>query len=357
MTSKDDGSFEIPPTEGAFRVVVEGSDRYVLVNEEGPIAEVNEFLAGLQVRGLSPRTVRAYAYDLLLLYRWLHSSDRSLRQLAGPDLLEFVTAQRQVGAEPRSINRRLSTVRLLYRFWMGHEPDRGPRVSLPGPHYKGPGRDHDLGIHKLRRRGVRKLRVREPRKLVEPLTPEQVRVFLRSLTRYRDLSIVHFMLLCGLRSREVLELKRGDVVFGDSRVRVRGKGDRDRALPLPDVLAHSIRQYERLERPRPCAEARLFVVLQGKRRGKPMTPAGLRNLFRHRRQHALLAMANAHRFRHTFGADMARAGVRLAILQHMMGHADMKTTLQYVRLSMADVANEFNRALTKIAARYRRRAP
>jgi len=65
-------------------------------------------------------------------------------------------------------------------------------------------------------------------------------------------------------------------------------------------------------------------------------------------------MANAHRFRHTFGTDMARAGVRLPILQQMMGHADMKTTMQYVRLSMADVADEFRRAVTKVVDRYRR---
>lgn len=354
MTEDEGGGFEVDVTGVAVHVTTEGSDHYALVDDDGPIAEANEFLSALQVRGLSPRTIRAYAYDLLLLYRWMHIASRRLRELEARDLLEFIAAQRQVGAEPRSINRRLSTTRLLYRFWTNRELGVGPRVSLPGPHYKGPGRDHYLGIHTLSRRGVRKLRVNEPRKLVEPLTPEQVRTFLRSVAHYRDLAIVHFMLLCGLRSREVLELRLGDVVFGDSQVRVRGKGDRERALPLPDVLAHALRRYQQLERPRKCTEPRLFVVLQGKHRGRPMTVSGLRSLFRHRRRRAVLAMANAHRFRHTFGADMARAGVRLPILQQMMGHADLKTTLQYVRLSMADVAEEFRRAVTKIADRYRR---
>jgi site-specific recombinase XerD len=354
MTEDDGEGFDVDVGGVAVHVATAGDDHYALVGDDGPIAETNEFLSALRIRGLSPRTVRAYAYDLLQLYRWMHASSRRLRELEARDLLEFIAAQRQVHAEPRSINRRLCTTRLLYRFWMNREPGVGPRVSPPGPHYKGPGRDHYLGIHKLTRRGVIKLRVNEPRKLVEPLTPEQVRAFLRSLTRYRDLTIVHFMLLCGLRSREILELKVGDVVFGDRRVRVRGKGDRDRALPLPEVLAHALQKYQQLERPRQCAEPRLFVVLQGKQRGRPMTASGLRSLFRHRRRRAVLAMANAHRFRHTFGADMARAGVRLPILQQMMGHADLKTTLQYVRLSMADVADEFHRAVTKIAGRYRR---
>ena len=84
-----------------------------------------------------------------------------------------------------------------------------------------------------------------------------------------------------------------------------------------------------------------------------MTAAGLRSLFRHRRgATAQLANANAHRLRHTFGADMARSGVRLPILQRMMGHADGKTTLQYVNLSMADIAAEYSRAIASIERRY-----
>lgn len=341
-------------TAVAFSVTIEDGDHYGLVDDGDPITEANDFLSALRVRGLSPRTIRAYAYDLLLLYRWMRTRNASLCQLTAPDLLEFISTQRQAGAEPRSINRRLSTTRLLYRFWTGRELGGSARVSLPGPHYKGPGRDHNLGIHKLSRHGVRKLRVKEPRKLVEPLTPQQVRGFLRSLSRYRDLAIVHFMLLCGLRSREVLDLKVDDIVFADNRVRVHGKGERERALPLPRVLAHTLRQYQQLERPRQCREPRLFVVLQGKRRGQPMTVAGLRNLFRHRRRRPTLAMANAHRFRHTFGTDMARAGVRLPILQQMMGHADLKTTLLYIRLSMVDVAEEFRRASSKLDGRYKR---
>ncbi|MCK4602027.1 MAG: tyrosine-type recombinase/integrase, partial [Phycisphaerae bacterium] len=90
----------------------------------------------------------------------------------------------------------------------------------------------------------------------------------------------------------------------------------------------------------------------GSRRGQPMTRAGLRSLFRHRRLQPAIGNANPHRFRHTFGADMARAGVRLAVLQKMMGHGDAATTLQYINLSMADVAAEFRRAMTEIQRRY-----
>lgn len=212
-------------------------------------------------------------------------------------------------------------------------------------------RDH-LGLARLRRRSGRKLRVKAPQRVVEPLTQTQVRRFLRSLRRYRDIAIVHLMLLCGLRSQEVLDLELADIIFDDNRLRVRGKGNKDRVLPLPDILLESLADYIRLERPADCSGSSLFVVLQGKRRGQPMTTAGLRSLFRHRRLNPTIAMANPHRFRHTFGTDMARFGVRLPVLQKMMGHIHTRTTLQYINLSMEDVVQEYKRAIDEIRKRY-----
>ena len=83
-----------------------------------------------------------------------------------------------------------------------------------------------------------------------------------------------------------------------------------------------------------------------------MTSSGLRSLFRYRRRDEEIENANPHRLRHTFGTDMARAGVRLHILQKMMGHEDSKTTLIYINLSMADIAAEFQRAAKEIHNRY-----
>jgi site-specific recombinase XerD len=318
------------------------------------LLEANQFLDAVRVRGLSSRTARAYAFDLLRFYRWLKAGKRQLQDLVSVDLVDFIAEQQRDGAAPRSINRRLTTIRLLFQFCTGRVLDQGPGILRPAPHYKGPGRDRELGLHRLQRRTC-KVRVKEPRLLIEPLGPDQVRSFLRSLRRYRDLAIVHLMLLCGLRSREVLELHLDDVIWHERRLHVRGKGQRDRVLPLSDALGRLLRDYIELERPARDVERRLFLILQGPRRGQPMTTAGLRSLFRQRRRRPTLTIANAHRFRHTFGTDMARAGVRLPILQRMMGHADMKTTLQYIELSLIDVADEYRRALGIIEDRYKRR--
>lgn len=347
---------QIQPSSLRVLEVMTGRERrYGLFEGGRPLTQANAFLDALGQRGLSRFTLRAYAFDLVRFYRWLYATDRKLLELTSADLLAFIASQREERAAPRSINRRLSTVRLLYRFWTQRDLAPGPGALAPAPHYKGPGADHNLGVHRLRRRAALALRVREPQLLIEPLSPRQVRSFLRSLERYRDLAITHAMLFCGLRSKEVLELEVGDVDFAEAKIRVRGKGNRERAVPLPEVLAESLHRYLALERPTRPTQPRLFLVLQGRRRGQPMTAAGLRGLFRRRRRRPDLRIANAHRFRHTFGADMTRAGVRLPILQRLMGHADFKTTLGYVRLSLADVAEEYHRALAQLAQRYGKR--
>lgn len=326
--------------------------QYQLVDAKlRPIPEANRFLAAVAVRGLARATVRAYGFDLVALYRWLDDCGHSLRALSGDKLLEYVGAQRLAGAQPRSINRRLTVARLLYRFCVGRELEAGR--GGPAPYYRGRGKDRYLGLHPLSRRRQLKLRVKVPRRVVEPLSSAEVRRFLRSMRRYRDLAIVHLMLLCGLRSAEVLQLQAGDVLVEDGQLRIRGKGERDRVLPLPQVVARSIADYARWERPTDSKTSRLFVVLQGRQRGGPMTAAGLRSLFRQRRRDHALARANPHRFRHTFGADMARSGVRLPILQRMMGHADGSTTLQYIHLSMADIADEYRRVVDELQRRYK----
>jgi len=209
-----------------------------------------------------------------------------------------------------------------------------------------------VGLHKVKKPQHRKLRVKTPRRVVEPLTQQQVRMFLRSLRRYRDIAIVHLMLLCGLRVQEILNLKLTDVNFDENRLCIRGKGDKERILPMPDIVLQSLGDYIRVERPTKCSGPELFVVLQGKRRAQPMTVAGLRSLFRRRRSNPAIKMANPHRFRHTFGADMARCGVRLPVLQKMMGHAYSSTTLQYINLSLEDIAEEYERAAKEIQKRY-----
>lgn len=334
---------------GSVRVARQGG-RVVVVDDRGVINEhCARFLEGEVLRGLSHCTVEAYAYDLALVHRWLFASGYKLADLGAEDIRRFLAWERGRGSHPKSINRRLHTLRLFYRFVVGH--DLQGCIEQHG-HFRPYQRDRELGVARWLRSPLRRLRVKEPKTLVEPLTQDQVRDLLSGMSRYRDLCLAYAMLLCGLRSQEVLDLRLGDLDFDDHRIRVHGKGNKERAVPLPGLLVNLLRRYLSFERPQDCTTNHIFVVLQGKRRGRPMTRAALRRVFRTRRRRPSLTNANPHRLRHTFGTDMARSGVRLPILQRMMGHAYAETTLQYINVSLADVAAEFHRAVGALESRY-----
>jgi integrase len=188
--------------------------------------------------------------------------------------------------------------------------------------------------------------VKAPKRVITPLTVEQVARFWQSFRNSRDLSIVGLMVLHGLRSREVLALDVDDVLTTDSRICVTGKGARVRILPLTADTLGLLDNYLRLERPAHCGAA-LFVSLKGPARGARMTPAGLRSLFRHHRLITDVRRANPHRFRHTFASDMITAGVSLPALMQLMGHANIQTTLLYLQVTPQDVYDQYARAVAR----------
>ena len=170
--------------------------------------------------------------------------------------------------------------------------------------------------------------------------------FWQSFRTYRDLALVGLMLLDGLRSCEVLALQLEDVQFAEGQMWVLGKGHKKRLVPLPPDILDVLGNYWRLERPLTNSLA-LFVCLKGRARGQPMSAAGLRSLFRHHRVRSRILHANPHRLRHTFGADMVRAGMSLPALQHLMGHSQIQATMLYVQLAPQDVWREYARALER----------
>src|ERR1035438_8448642 len=155
------------------------------------------------------------------------------------------------------------------------------------------------------RLALSRLRVRTPKRTITPLSVDEVARFWSSFRTSRDLAIVGLMLLQGLRSKEVLDLNQDDLLLSEAQIRVSGKGNKTRFLPLAPEAAQLLDHYLRLERPANSSTA-LFVSLKGSARGARMTPAGLRSLFRHHRQTSGVKIANPHRFRHTFASDMHR---------------------------------------------------
>ena len=136
-------------------------------------------------------------------------------------------------------------------------------------------------------------------------------------------------------------LRLADVDMGLRRVRVVGKGNKERVVPVDDVFFTECAAYLRAERPAGCATPECFVVLRGPTRGQTMTEAGMRKIFRTHRESSGAVRVRPHRLRHTYGTELASAGVDLLVLRELMGHSSPETTARYVHLSSDTLAAEF----------------
>jgi integrase/recombinase XerD len=336
-----------------FRVVHKASNNHVRcpyrIVERATGREIdwiNQYLDYETLRRLADATLRTYAHELLHFLRWwesVHHTDEVTKDaLTETTLLDYVRFQSSQEREltGATINQRVGIV------------DRALRIAFPGASGQvAPALQSTywqrapMGIGKPRL-ALSRLRVRTPKRTIVPLSVDEVGRFWSSFRNSRDLAIVGLMLLQGLRSQEVLNLLCDDLLLPEAQIRVRGKGNKTRFLPLAPEATQLLDHYLRLERPQTSANA-LFVSLKGPARGARMTPAGLRSLFRYHRRTTGVQKANPHRFRHTFASDMVRAGVSLPALMQLMGHAQIQTTLVYVQVTPLEVYQQYARAVAQ----------
>ena len=320
------------------RVVEQTTDREV--------GWINRYLDREYVRRLAHRSLRLYAHNLLHFVRWWASihgtADIAPGDLTESTLLEYLRFQSSLQPQPSgsTINARVAVADRALR----NEFPAAPCQIARGFH-QAYLRRQPMGLARPRW-AITRLRVKVPKRAIVPLSVNEVARFWSSFRTARDLAIVGLMLLQGLRSIEVLALNPDDVLLSEGQLRVRGKGNKLRFLPLAPETIQLLDHYMRLERPNPCTAA-LFVSLKGPARGQRMTAAGLRSLFRYHRRTTGVKLANPHRFRHTFASDMVRAGVSLPALMHLMGHADIATTLLYVQITPQDVYVQYARAVAQ----------
>lgn len=176
------------------------------------------------------------------------------------------------------------------------------------------------------------------------LRSDEIKKFLDRMRSYRDQLIVYFMLFCGLRTCEVLNLEIDDIDFIGSKIIIKGKGRKERAIPLCAAVIKSLNHYLNYERPK-VTHTKVITVLKGKLSGNPLTREGLRAIFRYWRRSTKLANAHPHMFRHTFCSNLIAQGVSLPVVQKLMGHSDIETTMMYVHMNIDDVTKEYYQAL------------
>lgn len=340
---------------GVWSINGPGSEGFVLVNE---------YLSYLADRNYSPRTIRTYGYGLLAFCRWLEAEEIVLSAVTTDVLLRFLAAcrtervvgrpgpnvvlmngRRADGLAPSTVNLRLAAVSGMFTFRAMREPGltnpvpRGAEARRRTPVERGGMLSH------VERRPRRRspLRVREAKRLPRSLDSDQVVALLGSLLTWRDRAIAGLMVFCGLRSAEVLGLDVVDVDIGGRWLLVNGKGAKERRVPLDVEVAGVIQTYLLAERPE-TTSSRLFIVAKGPTRGQPLSPAGLRRIFRYHRELAGVPGGHPHALRHTFGTALAEAGVDLAVMQALLGHTHIDTTARYIHLAPAHVKAEFDAA-------------
>jgi integrase/recombinase XerD len=149
----------------------------------------------------------------------------------------------------------------------------------------------------------------------------------------RDRALLELMYACGLRASEAIGLEVGDVDLEDGVLRARGKGAKERLVPIGSQAAHALTLYLGRGRPRLVGdrmEGRLFV----NHRGSGLTRQGLYKIVqRHARTAGLDGRMSPHTLRHTFATHLLAGGCDLRSLQEMLGHADIATTQLYTHLS------------------------
>jgi site-specific recombinase XerD len=331
---------------------------------------IDEFLGYLADRNFSPRTGRAYAFDLLAFARWLDAEGVGLAAVDVDVLLRFLTACREArlpgrpggnvysirdgrnaGYAPATINRRLAAISALFAFREMRDPDaRNPVPRGRAARMRAGGERSGLLAHVGRPRPRSTLRVREPRRLPLGLSREESAALLGSLRTWRDRAIAGLMLLSGLRSAEVLGLRVADVDIARRWARVLGKGSRERSVPIDTDVAGAIQTYLLAERPDTKVPA-LFVVAKGPHRGQPLTPAGLRTVFRYHRARAGVPAGHPHALRHSFGTALAEAGVDLSVIQALLGHDHVDSSAAYIHLAPSFLREEFDAARARLRAR------
>jgi integrase/recombinase XerD len=273
-------------------------------------------------------------------------------EVTSTDVLEFIRAQRaagdpkvvrlsdgESGLSARTIQRRLSSLSSFYAFLVV----RGDVDRNPVP--------RGLSTRRARDRGGRGVPlIRTPRTLPRVAEPAEIDALLASCRRHRDRAMFEAMVFGGLRRCEVLGLRLEDLDGARRQVFiVEGKGGHQRQIPISARWFATVSDYLRHERPDTETD-RVFVVLKGQRRGRPLSDEGLKQIFTSARDRAGLRRITCHELRHTCFTRLREAGMELEALQAQAGHRSLDTTRLYIHLANSWLADEYDKAAAAIDA-------
>jgi integrase/recombinase XerC len=293
--------------------------------------EVIEYLEHLEKeRDVSPHTVKAYARDLDGFTEFCnrHYGSWSWDKLDRLGLRGFLGEMQRRGLSKRSAARALSAVRSLYRYLQEH---------------------HGISNNIARAAKVPKLDKRLPTYLDRNQTETlfawaESRAAGDELSPTRDLAILELFYSTGIRLAELSGMNVEDLDLLSDQVKVRGKGRKERIVPVGSRAVLALRRYLNLREP-------LVVRIRGdrravflSRRGKRLAPRGIQRIV-----HGMFDAIGGdglrvHSLRHTFATHMLDAGADLRAVQELLGHASLSTTQVYTHTSVERLKKVYNQA-------------
>jgi integrase/recombinase XerD len=319
------------------------------VAEAGVASLSLDFLAHLELeRGLSRNTLEAYRVDLLQLGEFLRRRGVDALEAEHGDLAAFLSEL----AEGGEVGRRAPGGETLAAGRSGGAPAAsGGRPAVAPATLQRKAACLRSFYRYLRREGLLEhdptAELRGPprlQRLPSVLTREEVALLLRQPAgaeplALRDRALLELMYACGLRASETVALQLGDVDLEEGMLRARGKGAKERIVPVGRAAIAALGAW--CERGRPALAAAAAARAGGEtqmlflnHRGRPLTRQGLYKIVQgHARSAGLSERMSPHTLRHTFATHLLAGGCDLRSVQDMLGHADLATTQIYTHLS------------------------
>ena len=275
---------------------------------------VDKFLDAIWMeRGLSQNTLGAYRADLMTLGRALAAAKKSIDEADKADLLGFIAERVESGAKPRSTARQLSSFRRFYRYIMREGlRDTDPTADIEMP--------------------------RIGRSLPKTLTEDEVDALLNAPNTdeplgHRDRAMLELLYATGLRVSELINLRQSQINFNQGVLRIVGKGDRERLIPLGEESQRWLRDFINGPRMEILLE-RQTDFLFPTRRGDRMTRQAFWHIIkRYAEKAGIRRKLSPHSLRHAFATHLLNRGADLRVVQLLLGHSDLSTTQIYTHVA------------------------
>jgi len=292
------------------------------MHEEGQVTRnvtiVREYMTYLRVeKGVRPATCEAYKRDVEQFAEHLEGSDGVLTGARQEDVSRFVEGLRGHGVESRSIARKLSALRGFYRWLlMDKRIAHDPTVNVESP-----------SSWKIL---PKSLAESEMAAMLEG-AGEAARAADADALALRDSAILELLYAGGLRVAEICGLRVEDLNLEAGRALVRGKGDKERIVPLGQKALEAVERYLETGRSQ-LATAGVQRTLFLSVRGRPLTRQWVWEMVRSAAPGSL--KASPHKLRHSCATHMVEHGADLRTVQVMLGHADISTTQVYTYVAL-----------------------